>query len=396
MEWLYWLYWLLVLLFFGYSFYLLHIPLPHDISDRSKLTIAEFLMRLSNEYLGDLIENVFGPEVRNKVTRFVMGVGFLIPTLPPKRMIRKRIRIQGVSCIAYEIEKPQNDGLLIFIHGGGWCVGEARYYDGIMYQLCEQIGCNGISIDYRLAPEHPFPAGLDDCHAVVSEVCTNGLLDLPFNRKRVLISGDSAGGNLAAVVCQRLHREKKDILKGQILIYPVTHVFNFTSPSYQDYWKSYAGTALLNPKHMARWILLYLGIEASKNNIKKVMNSQHALPELAEQKPYSQWLYHLNKRKPEKLVDQHLAKQFIKLGTNPDVSPVFGDTEGLPPALVLTAGYDVLKDEGIQYANKLKKSGVSTEWRHYPRAFHGLFNMPNSKDRNEMMKATVDFAKSVI
>lgn len=104
------------------------------------------------------------------------------------------------------------------------------------------------------------------------------LLDLPFNRKRVLISGDSAGGNLAAVVCQRLHREKKDILKGQILIYPVTHVFNFTSPSYQDYWKSYAGTALLNPKHMARWILLYLGIEASKNNIKKVMNSQHALP----------------------------------------------------------------------------------------------------------------------
>lgn len=70
---------------------------------------------------------------------------------------------------------------------------------------------------------------------------------------------------------------------------------------------------------------------------------EHFSSELAEQKPYSQWLYHLNKRKPEKLVDQHLAKQFIKLGTNPDVSPVFGDTEGLPPALVLTAGYDVLK-----------------------------------------------------
>ncbi|EGT34460.1 hypothetical protein CAEBREN_05976 [Caenorhabditis brenneri] len=396
MEWLYWLYWLLVILFFGYSFYLLHIPLPHDISDRSKLAVAEFLLRLSNEYLGDLIENVFGPEVRNKVTRFIMGVGFLLPMRPPKSVKRRRTRVQGVSCITYEVEQSKNDGLLIFIHGGGWCVGEARYYDGIMYQLCQRIGCHGISIDYRLAPEHPFPAGLNDCYAVVSELCENGLPDLPFNKKKVLISGDSAGGNLAAVVCQRLHREEKNVLRGQILIYPVTHVFNFTSPSYQDYWKSYAGTALLNPKHMARWILLYLGLEATKVNIKKVMNSQHVLPEMAEQKQYSQWLYHLAERKQDKKVDNELAQQFLKLGTNPDVSPMFGDTDGLPPALVLTAGYDVLKDEGIQYANKLKQSGVRTEWYHYPRAFHGLFNMPNSKDRVEMMQSVVDFSNGLL
>ncbi|EFP09704.1 hypothetical protein CRE_21923 [Caenorhabditis remanei] len=396
MEWLYWLYWLLVISFFVYSFYLLHIPLPHDISDRSKLAIAEFLLRLSNEYLGDLIENVFGPEVRNKVTRFIMSVGFLIPTKPPAGITRKRVRVQGVSCITYQIEQSKNDGLLIFIHGGGWCVGEAKYYDDIMYQLCQRIGCNGLSIDYRLAPEHPFPAGLNDCHAVVLELCNNGLPDLPFNRKKVLISGDSAGGNLAAVVCQRMHREHNDVLLGQILIYPVTHVFNFTSASYQEYWKSYAGTALLNPKHMARWMLLYLGLDATKSNIKKVMNSQHVPLNLLEQKQYSSWLYHLNDRKQEKTVDSVLAEQFRKLGTNPDVSPMFGDTDGLPPALVLTAGYDVLKDEGIQYADKLKQSGVRTEWCHYPRAFHGLFNMPNSNDRVEMMQAVVDFAKGLL
>ncbi|CAP39288.1 Protein CBG22774 [Caenorhabditis briggsae] len=392
MEWLSWLYWLLVILFFAYSFYLLHIPLPLDISDRSKLVVAEFLLRLSNEYLGDLVENVFGPEVRNKVTRFIMGVGFLVPMGPPKGVTKKRTRIQGVSCITYKVEESKNDGLLIFIHGGGWCVGEARYYDGIMYQLCRRIGCHGVSIDYRLAPEHPFPAGLNDCYAVVSELCENGLPDLPFNKKKVLISGDSAGGNLAAVVCQRLHRENRDVLRGQILIYPVTHVFNFTCPSYQDYWKSYAGTALLNPKHMARWMLLYLGMDATKSNIKKVMNSQHVLPELSEQKQYSEWLYHLNERKRDKPVDRELAEQFFKLGTNPDVSPMFGDTKGLPPALVLTAGYDILQDEGVQYANKLKQSGVRTIWQHFPRAFHGLFNMPNSEDRVDMMQAVVDFA----
>ncbi|CAI2357913.1 unnamed protein product [Caenorhabditis sp. 36 PRJEB53466] len=396
MEWVHWLYWLLIFLFFAGSFYLLHIPLPHDISDRSKLAVAEFLLRLSNEYLGDLFENVFGATVRNKVTRFVMGIGFLIPMRPPKGITRKRARIAGVSCITYDIEKKQSDGILVFIHGGGWCVGEARYYDGIMYQLVEKIGCCAVSINYRLAPEHPFPAGLNDCSAVVNELHETGCETLQFNKRKILIGGDSAGGNLAAIVSQRLVQDKKDFVKGQILIYPVIHVFNFQSASYQDYWKTYAGTALLNPKHMARWILLYLGFEASKENIKKVMNSQHALPELADQKQYSRWLYHLKERKPEKKIDYELAEKFMKIGTNPDVSPLFGDTEGLPPALVLTAGYDVLKDEGIQYAEKLKSTGVRTEWHHFPRAFHGLFNMPNSVDRVEMMQVVVDFAKGLL
>uniref|UniRef100_A0A8R1DQ44 Alpha/beta hydrolase fold-3 domain-containing protein n=1 Tax=Caenorhabditis japonica TaxID=281687 RepID=A0A8R1DQ44_CAEJA len=395
MEFLHWLYWLTIFLFFAGSFYLLHIPLPHDISDRSKLAVAEFLLRLSNEYLGDLFENVFGAEIRNKVTRFIMGIGFLIPMKPPKGIIRTRTRIQKVSCITYDIDKKKSDGLIVFIHGGGWCVGESRYYDGIIYQLVEKIGCCAVSIDYRLAPEHPFPAGLDDCSAVVNELYNNGCPQLQFNNKKILIAGDSAGGNLAAVVCQRFQKDQKNVLMGQVLIYPVIHVFNFQSESYQDYWKKYAGTALLNPKHMARWILLYLGLDASKENIKKVMNSQHVTPEFAEEKQNSRWLYRIKEKKPEKKVDYELAEKFIKIGANPDVSPLFGNTEGLPPALVLTAGYDVLKDEGIQYAEKLKSSGVRTTWRHFPRAFHGLFNMPNSTHRTEMMQEVVDFANEL-
>ncbi|CAI5455859.1 unnamed protein product [Caenorhabditis angaria] len=395
-----WLYWILIFLFFAGSLFLLHIPLPHDISDRSKLAVAEFLLRMSNEYFGDLVENLFGSVVRNKLSRFILKIGFLMPPKEPMEIKRREVKIGGVPCITYEVANRKSDGLLVFIHGGGWCVGEAAYYDDCLYKMLLKLRMNGVSIDYRLAPEHPFPAGLDDCESVILSLYHNGCENLEFNRNKIIVQGDSAGGNLTATVCQRLHRKNEKFVKAQVLIYPVTHVFNFNSPSYQEYWKKYSGTALLNPKHMARWILLYLGLECNKKTIKKLLNSQHLDADFENSETYQELLHY--DKLPEKFkndhtvrarrdVDSELAAKFQKVATNPDCSPIFGDCHGLPPALVLTAGYDVLRDEGIQYAQKLENSGVKTKWIHFPRAYHGLFNMPNSEDRLEMMHEIVNF-----
>ncbi|CAB3400022.1 unnamed protein product [Caenorhabditis bovis] len=348
---------------------------------------------MSNEYLGDLIENLLGPVARNNLTRIIISIAYAIPQKPPKGITQKCCKIGGVDCTAYDIDKRKSDGLFVFIHGGGWCTGSTKYYHGILYQLVERMGIPAVSIDYRLAPEYQYPAGLDDCEAVLKELHYSGCDHLKYDKSKIILAGDSAGGNLTAALCYRLIQNNEQFIKAQVLIYPVTHMFNFHSPSYQEYWKKYAGTALLNPKHMARWCLLYLGIPATKENIKKLMNSQHLAEELESSTEFQNLIHYENlpnefkenhsirNRKP---IDKELAEKFMKVATNPEISPLFGITSDLPTTLVLTAGYDILRDEGIQYAQKLKESGVKTEWKHFPRAFH------------EMMNEVIQFTKELL
>ncbi|CAD6187406.1 unnamed protein product [Caenorhabditis auriculariae] len=397
-----WLYWLLIFLFFSGSLFLLHIPLPHDIADRKKLTVAEFLLRIFNEYVGDMLESVCGPERRNKLTRHVVAAGFILPQLPPDNIERKVCKLGGVKVITYNPESKKSDGVLVFIHGGGWATGRAKFYDSIMYELVNRLGVCAVSVEYRLAPENPYPAGLDDCEAVIWHLYRIGCEGLSFDKEKIVVVGDSAGGNLVAAVCQRIARQNEKFVKAQILIYPVIHVFNFSSPSYQEYYQKYGGTGLLNPRQMARWILFYLGIPATQDNIKKVTHNQH-LEESYENSAKFEEMLGLETLPDEftehyippkrRAVDNELAKNFTKLGTNPEVSPIFGVTSDLPPALVITAGYDVLRDEGVQYVTRLRKFGVPTEWKHFPQGFHGLFNMPHSEEKNKMMIEVVNFAQ---
>ena len=188
--------------------------------------------------------------------------------------------------------------MIVYLHGGGWATGSLDEYDTLARKLAERTGCAVVLVDYRLAPEHPFPAAADDVWVAVQWAGSH-LEQLAGKRVPLLVAGDSAGGNLAAVVVQRAHAHKGPPIAMQVLIYPVTDCVMETA-SYLD-----PANQLLVTRDSVRWFWdLYV-------------------PDAARRE-------------------------------HPSVSPMRAvDLSGLPPAVVLTAEYDVVRDEGEAYAARL-------------------------------------------
>jgi len=216
----------------------------------------------------------------------------------------------------------KTDGLtpcLVFYHGGGWVIGDLDSHDVVCRKLAHEGELIVIAIDYRLAPEHRFPDAVDDAVAAVKWVASNAK-QLGIDAARLMVGGDSAGGNLAAVVALAARDGDGPELAGQVLIYPATD-FAWTHPSHSE-----PETSILLTHSVIRWFgNHYLG-GADIND----------------------WR-----------VSPARAKSFA----------------GLPPAYVLTAGADPLRDEGDEYAKRLKDAGVPVSYKHFPGQFHGFFTM---------------------
>ena len=217
----------------------------------------------------------------------------------------------------------KNNGLapcLVFYHGGGWVIGDIDSHDVVCRKLAHEGELIVISIDYRLAPEHKFPAAVDDAIAAVKWVASNAK-DLGIDATRLLVGGDSAGGNLAAVVALAARDGDGPKLAGQVLIYPATD-FAMKHPSHSE-----PETSILLTHSVIKWF------------------SNHYLNGPAD-------------------IDNWKA------------SPARATTlAGLPPAYLLTAGADPLRDEGNEYAKRLKEAGVPVTYKHFPGQFHGFFTM---------------------
>ena len=199
-------------------------------------------------------------------------------------------------------------GVISYFHGGGWVVGSIESFDTTCRALANASGAIVGSVGYRLAPEHPFPAGLEDCVAA-----TKGLAEL-YPNEPLAVGGDSAGGNLAIAVARRL----RDQVRALVLIYPVTDA-GLNTPSMRDFKERYGLTAA----GLQRYWNLYL--DGSD-------------------------------------------------GFQPDTSPLRADDlAGLPPAFVLTAEFDVLRDEGEAMAGKLREAGVDVTHRRYDGTIHGFW-----------------------
>lgn len=211
--------------------------------------------------------------------------------------------------------KPK--GALVYYHGGGWVGGDLDTHDPLCRAIADMASCLVIAVDYRLAPEHKYPAAVDDARAAFQWVCDYGP-ELGIPPGSVAIGGDSAGGNLAAVVSLMARDQQHPLPCLQVLLYPIVDS-DFTTNSYQQYAEGY----LLTASGM-KWFW------------------QHYLP------------------------DETLSRQ-------PYASPLQADDlSGLPPALVITAEYDVLRDEGNQYAIRLQSAGVATQWKCYDGMIHGF------------------------
>ena len=212
--------------------------------------------------------------------------------------------------------------VLVWFHGGGWVIGDIETADGTCRTLANASGAVIVSVDYRLAPEHPFPAGLDDAQAVVRWVVDNAA-ELGVDAGRLAVGGDSAGGNLAAVTSQELCATGPEI-RFQLLVYPVTDL-HMTTVSYEDNAEGY----FLTRETMVWFRGHYLGED-------------------------------------------------IEIRADPKVSPLLahdGVFAELPPALVITAEFDPLRDEGEAYGERLRTAGVDVTVTRYDGMIHGFFSM---------------------
>ncbi len=208
--------------------------------------------------------------------------------------------------------------ILVYYHGGGWIRGDLDTHDDVCRYLCHHAGCLVASVDYRLAPEHRFPAALDDCDAATRWVAENAV-SLGADPRRLAIGGDSAGGNIACGVTLRARARGGPAIRFQLLIYPATDLAG-ESESRRLYSSGY----LLNS--MPFYVASYLGPEGD--------------------------------------------------ATDPLASPLLApDLAGLPPAFVLTAGFDPLRDEGKAYATRLEAAGVPTEYRCHEGMIHGFVSI---------------------
>lgn len=209
---------------------------------------------------------------------------------------------------------------LVFYHGGGWVIGDLDSHDVVCRKLAHEGELIVISIDYRLAPEHKFPAAVDDAISAAKWIAANAKT-LGIDPTRLMVGGDSAGGNLATVVALAARDGDGPAIAGQVLIYPATD-FAMTYPSHRE-----PETSILLTHSVIKWFCNhYLSGPGDIDNWK--------------------------------------------------ASPARAKTlSGLPPAYVLTAGADPLRDEGDDYAARLKQAGVAVTYRHFPGQFHGFFTM---------------------
>ncbi len=227
--------------------------------------------------------------------------------------------------LALRIYTPIGQGpfpLMVYFHGSGFVLCSLDTHDGLCRNLCAGTGCVVVSVDYRLAPEHKFPAGADDCLAATRWAVANAAA-LGADPGQVFVAGDSAGGNLATVTALRIRDEGGPALLGQLLIYPVTDYHEPGTPSMEQNAEGYG----LTRKGMA-------------------------------------WFW-----------DHYLADPSD--AAHPHASPLRANDLGrLPPALVVTAEYDPLRDEGEYYAERLRQAGVPTQAKRWDGMNHGFFTVP--------------------
>jgi len=230
---------------------------------------------------------------------------------------------------------------LVYYHGGGWVIGDLDTHDALCRSFANESGCKVIAVDYRLAPEHRFPAAVEDAFAAVRWVEANAA-DIGVDANRIAVAGDSAGGNLAAVVCQLARAERGPQIAFQLLIYPVTDT-NTDTDSYRQF-----ATGYFLEREGMEWFLDHYAGGAER--------------------------------------------------TDPRLAPLrAASLAGLPPAYVVTAGFDPLRDEGRAYAEALKAAGVPVEYVNYEGMIHGFFNLQAVLDSGrEAVKAAAKALKDAL
>jgi acetyl esterase len=248
----------------------------------------------------------------------------------------------GEVGVRIHVPADPRPGCMLYFHGGGWVIGTLDTFDGICRALANRTGLAVVAVDYRMAPEHPYPAAPQDCRAVAEWVAAGAAAEY-FQPGPLIVAGDSAGGNLAATLALAARDRGGPRVDAQVLIYPITDAA-MASRSFADY-----GTGLYLTAADMRWY----------------------------------WRSYLGTR----------------LGAlDGEFSPLHArKLTGLPPALVITAEYDPLRDEGEAYAERLRAAGVVVSMRRFEGMIHGFFRFTAMCDAaNEAFDEVAVFVNRVV
>jgi acetyl esterase len=279
------------------------------------------------------------PENRVEMTRNGWGLYLQMTGGTPEPIFAVEDRdTDGVPVRVYRPSPDENLPLLVVFHGGGWVIGNVEQYNLTARQLANASGAIVVSVDYRRAPEHPFPAPLDDCWRALQWTAAHAG-ELGGDPARIAVGGDSAGGNLAAVCALRARDAGGPDLALQVLVYPVCDC-DFGTESYKSNGTGY----LLEAEQM-------------------------------------QWFFDC----------------YTERGTTDpadwQISPLRApDLRGLAPAVVITGEYDPLRDEGEAYADRLRAAGVEVESRRYDGMIHAFFGCPAAFDASDVAMRQVGTA----
>lgn len=378
--------------------------IPKNVDDYYKVKFFTLLISISHN-IGLGIEKFFGIKGFNTWQRIFTSFLFSVPIPKPKWLTIKNIKIGNVNCRVYipKENKLKYDGGVIYAHGGGWCIMKTQYCDVSLYYLIKQLGTVLISIDYSLSPEVGFGKAIDELENVITEIYNSYYKELNINRDKITLMGESAGGNLWLGVLSRLSKkvDNRICIKNLVLPYPVTGVFHFLLPSYQYYYKTYKDSGMLSPDNMARWILLYLGLDDIDNCVEIMKRNGHISNNVRESITfkesfngkklidYIEDVSYLEKSTNFPPPDEKLSKKMEKYLMNPEFSPLMSSKSSLsnlPPTFILTSNYDILRDEGILFSYKLKESGVSVVHKNYLKGIHGSMTIPLSTTAHEMAR----------
>ncbi|KRX17748.1 Importin subunit alpha-4 [Trichinella nelsoni] len=327
---------------FAYWFYR---PLPNRLADRNVLQIIEPLIRIVYvfpikilSYAGSDWQIYWARKSLHTLARLSSWAHSMSSDVESFDS-----QFDGVPVRIYIPKTLHSDGALVFMHGGGFVLFDVETYDALTRDLASETGMVTVSINYRLAPENIFPAAVEDCERALVHFLREGYQALRVNPLKVALIGDSAGGNLVAVTTQRLQR-------------------------FHD---------------LPSYILMYLGLD-TKHTEALLKNSHRSLVDRYGE----QYGYISHSHLPKSFVleafsnaescvqDENLAALMEPYIFDPNFSPLLSENlTNLPPALIVTCEYDILRDEGFFYAKRLKEHNVDVFWWHLEDGFHGMFNM---------------------
>lgn len=266
---------------------------------------------------------------------FAMAPPVEVELAPLSKIEDRLVPVQDGE-INVRIYTPEGQGpfpVFVYYHGGGWVLGDIPTADASCRMLANKTQRIVVSVDYRLAPEFKFPAPVEDSYAALQWVSENAA-SINANASNIVVGGDSAGGNLAAAMTLKSREENGPAIAGQVLIYPVT-ALSYDSPSYEEFKEGFG---------LDRDLMIWFGNYYIRNH--------------------------------------EDAKNVL-------VAPILAeDLRNLPPAYVLTAEYDVLRDEGEAYAERLREAGVYVETSREEGLVHGFFT--NMAVFPEDIKGSID------